>query len=265
MNFLKYVQFSPDLMKNITEIVSKNRVTVIENIPDYIANDGFYIPLGEQLGTLIRKGFNPFTHEIINESWEDVVYQEEHVNATYKFSNKHHPLHTDFCDSSIDLSLVYLICRKQADYGGDTIFLEAELLITLLQKYRPQLLEDIQQHDVIFGNKPHPIFRAIGKILEFDDQGPLFRWNYHVVAEENSEEVKRIAKDFHYFLETFVFAAKIPTALNMKANDAVVIHDFRVLHGRNAYLGQRHMWKAAIATSDREAIRAKLLELNLTM
>lgn len=264
MNFLKRVKYTDGLLDEIAGHVNENQVVVVEDIPDEVATNEFYIELGGKLGTLIRKGFNPFTHEIIDESWEDVIFKKEYVNATYKYSNKHHPLHTDFCDSSIDLNLVYLICKKQAEHGGDTIFLQAEKLLALLEEYEPQLLEDIQKYDVIFGNKPHPIFRNTGKILTFDEQGPLFRWNYHVVADENSEEVKRIAEEFHYFLETFVFSGMIPTPVNLKPNDFVVIHDYRVLHGRNAYLGHRHMLKAAIATSDREAIKKKLLELNLT-
>ena len=266
MDFIKKTDYYDNLLEDIKELADSSKVLVIKNIPDEVATDDFYIKIGNAIGLLIRKGFNPFTGELIDESWENIEYKKEYVYRTYKYSNKRHSLHTDFCDSSVPLDYVYLICREQAELGGETVFLDSKELIDLLQKYEPNLLEDIQKHDVVFGTKPSPIFRYTGKILSFDEDGEaILNWNYHVIAKENSKEVKEIAERFHEFLDTFVFNSFILKGEKLKKNEFVIMQDHKVLHGRNSYFGYRHMYKAAISASNIEIVKQKLIELNLSI
>lgn len=265
MNFIKKVNFTEEILENISELIENNKLVLIENVPDSFSNDAFYIKLGNTVGYLIHKSYNQLTKKIDDNAWDHIEFNEVHVEKAYKFSNKRHFLHTDFCDMVIPFDCVLLICKQPAEIGGETTFLDSEYLIELLEKYAPELYKKLLTTDVIFSNKPQPIFKNINKIISFDEKGPLLNWSYNIISKENSKEVFEVTNEFHEFLNTFVFNAAIPTAIKLKKNDIVLMNDHRLLHGRNSYFGYRHLLKSAISITHQEEIKEMITSLNLSV
>ncbi|CAN5251414.1 hypothetical protein BH09BAC1_BH09BAC1_13980 [soil metagenome] len=261
MDFIQRIPYSENLKDTIAEVINKSRVTVIIEVPD-IDISQYYVELGEAVGMLFRKDVDPINKKIIDNSWTTVKFDPRYIEQTYKHSNKHQPLHTDYCNASINLDVVLLICESAAVHGGATVFLDGALLVELLKTYRPELFEKLQHHEVIFGRQPSPIFRNTVKVISFDQHGPIVNWNYAVVAPDNTPEVLAMAEELHDFLENYVMFAGIPEPVYLKKGEAVFMHDQRLLHGRNAFLGDRSLLKGGIATTDAEAIKAKLKQLN---
>lgn len=254
MNFIKHVDYFDTIKNNIIELVNQNKVVVIQNLPEHIDLDIFYKDLGETLGLLFRKDVDPINKKIIHDSWTTIRFDERYINQTYKHSNKHQPLHTDYCNASIELDLVLLICKKAADFGGATVFYDSSDLVKLLKKFKPNLFEQMQMKTVIFGKQPSPIFQNSTKILSFDDLGPIINWNYAVISEENSQEVIEMCEEFHDFLEENIFLSGETISISLKERDAVIMNDQRILHGRNSFLGDRFLLKAGIASKNHEEI-----------
>lgn len=254
MNFICEVKYENNLLDNIKRLVAENKVVVIRDLPESIDINSFYTNIGQILGLLFKKDVDPINKKIIHDSWTTIRYDERYINQTYKHSNKHQPLHTDYCNASINLDLVLLVCETAATYGGATVFWDAIDLVSLLEEYQPILYSAIQKYDVIFGKTPSPIFQNKAKILSFDKKGPLVNWNYAVISDDNSPEVLELCNQFHCFLEENVFLSGCLKKVNLKRGDAVVFNDKRILHGRNSFLGYRSLLKAGIATENHEYI-----------
>ena len=65
-------------------------------------------------------------------------------------------------------------------------------------------------------------------------------WNYFR-AEKND-----IVESFHNFLEKIIFQGGLFNPITLKEGEALFFWDNKVLHGRNSFVGNRHLKKAAI-------------------
>ncbi len=258
MNFIKRVPYYPTINEDINRLVFENKVLHIADVPPHVDIDNFYIGLGDKLGMLFRKDIDPVTRTLIHDSWTVVKYDERYIHDTYKHSNKAQPLHTDYCNASIPLDLVVLICVNEAPVGGATIFLDSVILLDLLKAYRPELLKKLEDEVVIFGKAEHPVFRNRAKVISYNSAGPVLYWNYAVVAPDNSPAVLQMCEEFHDFLETYIVRGGIPQPVYLKPGEAVFMQDKTILHGRNAFFGERHLLKGGIACNDLDVIKEKL-------
>ena len=261
MSFIKRVKYYDNMVADIKNLVATNKVVHISEVPKDIDLDKFYIGLGEALGMLFRKDVDPATRQLIHDSWTMVRYDERYLHETYKHSNKAQPLHTDYCNASIALDVVELICVESAPYGGATIFLDSVLLLELLEKFNPGLMQKLQEKEVIFGKSPHPLFRNTARVISFDNEGPLLYWNYAVVAPDNTPDVLEMCEEFHDFLESYVVRGGLYTPVYLEAGEGVFMQDKRILHGRNAFFGHRHLLKGGIATKDLEMVQEKVRKI----
>ena len=261
MNFIKQVKYNDNLAADIKNLVAANKVVYVTDVPQHIDIDKFYIGLGEALGMLFRKDVDPVTRQLVHNSWTMVKYDERYLHDTYKHSNKAQPLHTDYCNASIPLDVVELICVESAPYGGATIFLDSAVLLDILEKFNPELMQQLTEKEVIFGKSPHPLFRNTSTVISFDNEGPLLYWNYAVVAPDNAPDVLEMCEKFHDFLETYVVRGGLCTALYLSPGEGVFMQDKRILHGRNAFFGNRHLLKGGIATKDLEIVQEKIRKI----
>jgi alpha-ketoglutarate-dependent taurine dioxygenase len=252
MNFIREIDYNEILEGEISSMAGNNKVLVIRNVPEEIDADKFYTGLGNQLGYLFKKDVDPINKKIIDNTWTTIKFDERYIEQTYKHSNKHQPLHTDYCNASIDLDMVLLICKEPAPIGGATVFVDSEKLIYILENFNSDLFERLKNNEVIFGKSPSPIFRNKAKIIDFDSKGAVLHWNYAVIAPDNSAEVLRLCDEFHFFLEEYIFMAGIPEEIYLKKNEAVIMQDRRILHGRNSFWGDRFLLKGGVMSSPSE-------------
>ena len=261
MDFIKRIGYYDNLLADIKSLAAANKVLHITNVPQGVDVDKLYMELGSALGILFRKDVDPITRQLIHDSWTIVKYDVRYLHDTYKHSNKAQPLHTDYCNASIALDVVVLICVEAAPYGGATIFFDSILLLELLKEYKPELLKQLEEKEVIFGKTPHPLFRNTAKVISYDSDGPVLYWNYAVIAPENSPDVLKMCEDFHEFLESYVVRGGLCTPINLAPGEGVFMQDKRILHGRNAFLGQRHLLKGGVATKDLEIVQQKVSKI----
>lgn len=252
MNFLIETTYSPDLKNDVKNLVEKNKVVVIRDAPEDLNLNEYYSELGNSLGLLFKKDVDPINKKIIHDSWTTIKFDERYIEQTYKHSNKHQPLHTDYCNASIDLSLVLLICQEAAPIGGATFFIDGEHLIHILKEYKIELYNKLSSQEVFFGTSA-PVFRNKAKVIDFDTDGnPILHWNYAVIAPDNNREILEICDEFHEFLEEYIVNGGVATKVYLSKNEAVIMNDKKVLHGRDAFLGNRFLLKGAVATSNLE-------------
>ena len=260
MDFIKEISFKDFKLSDFKRAFTSAKIVYIKDVPDINA-DEFYTEISAELGLLLKKDVDPVNKTIIDDAWTTIKYDKRYIHQTYKHSNKHQPLHTDYCNASINIDGVVLFCEIPATYGGATCFIDGVEVISLLQQYEPELLKKLENTEMIFGKKPSPIFRNCTKVVAYDKLGPILNWNYAVVAEDNSKEALDLAENFHYFLEEYVFNAGLPIDIPLKRNEAVLFHDKRILHGRRSFLGDRFLLKGGVFTRSEPGEREHIKKL----
>lgn len=157
----------------------------------------------------------------------------------YFASNTRQPLHSDYAyyheTESPDWLMLY--CIKPSEYGGKTHLFSTDSLISILKKYDPSLLEDIQtevtwKYTGVDGDKIHK-----KPILD----GSRINWNYWQIKKElNTVEVMRIREEFFTFLENVIVGGNMyDFSKTWSPGDCIIFNDKYNLHGRDAFLGDR--------------------------
>lgn len=220
------------------------KVVHLKNIPEDGDLMEIYTQITQNVGELIRRGEDFDKKEFTKDQWLDVRYNPNLADV-YRHSNTAQPLHTDGAYIvNFDYELVFLFCTEQADYGGATIFIDGDLLYELLQKYEPRLLSLLESEVVFFSKGTFGAKKA--KIIDRDEKSLLLNWNFYRIAENNSDLVKKMTNDFQNFLQNNIVAGGLTTNITLQKGEAVFFHDRRVLHGRNAFLGNRCLIKGAL-------------------
>ena len=260
MNFFKAIDYRPDLVQDIRTVVLDNAVTHLKNVPDSTDLESYYVELAEAIGYLVRQDEDPETAEIKDKAWTRIKYKKEKSETAYKYSNNRHPMHTDYCYFPIDMDITFFYCEKQADEGGETVFLDSEVLLCLLKETNPELLQQLESRMVRFGRGKSRFSTKQAKVITYDSKGVKFHWSFPRVSEENPAEVIQMAKDFSDFLNEKIMDEGRVEPVLLKRGEAVFIQDKRVLHGRNAYNGERWLMKAPIITGKVDVFKAKIGE-----
>ena len=154
-------------------------------------------------------------------------------SQSYSHSQTRQPFHTDGSYESNAPQITYFCCKKQAEFGGATIFIEIEDLEAALQLYDADLLKDLKTTELIFSKgkdyKTKPIINN-GKLT----------WNWHRCNE------LPIAKRFHEFMESKIFDGGVYNSVNLKEGEALFFMDEEVLHGRQSFIGSRWLINGGI-------------------
>ena len=154
-------------------------------------------------------------------------------------ANTRQPLHSDYAyfpvNNSPDWVLMY--CLKPSEFGGTTRFLSAFTLRQIMEKYNPELLEklSIEVTWSYVGANGDELHKK--SILKED----RINWNYWQIKPElNDEKVINIRNDFFEFLENVVTDGSIYDFSKVwKRGDVIIWNDKKMLHGRDAFLGDR--------------------------
>jgi alpha-ketoglutarate-dependent taurine dioxygenase len=248
-NYFVKIDYQQKDIKQMSDLIRQYNISHIYNVPEDLNVEIFYRDLANHVGLLVEKEEDPYTGKLTT-GWNKIEFKPETNNSAFKYSNTRQPLHTDYGFVSIDLDMTFFYCETQANYGGATFFLDPILLVNILKEYEPVLYTQLTSSIVQFGRAGNKISSRRSKIIDFDDQGVLLNWNYYRVSPDNDEDILQMTERFHVFLEDFITNAGLVDNVLLKKNEAVFFHDKRILHGRNSFLGNRKLLKAAIVTSN---------------
>jgi Taurine catabolism dioxygenase TauD, TfdA family len=251
MNYFKKIEYRD--FKNAIDELQKNipgyQLIHLSDFTHDVSMDEFYRSVSEAMGEIQPIDEDKKTGTLTGERWIDITYDPAEPNK-YRSSNTRQPFHTD--DSYIEIAgaegrVTFFYCESQASIGGATTFLKSEDIINaLLFDEELQLLDDIQKTKIKFSKSNSVKVRSI---LNEDDAGKIWNWNWHSVDEDNSKEALNVAKRFHEFLENRILMAGLALSVHLMPGEAVFFHDHRLLHGRNAFFtkesGGRKLIKGA--------------------
>jgi alpha-ketoglutarate-dependent taurine dioxygenase len=179
------------------------------------------------------------------ETWMEVRYDPAYPNA-YRHSASAQPLHTDGSYIPSFPNATLMCCVANAADGGETVFLDSELLVEILQQENPDLL-DLKTITI-----PHTRSGDSRNlpVLRHERGGWRVNWNYFCVDPDINASVAELRETFHQFLLTSQGVQKGIVPVKLQPGDAVFWKDEELLHGRNAFNAQiaseRFLWKCAI-------------------
>ena len=178
--------------------------------------------------------------------WIEVRYDAAIPDdAAYRFSKNAQPLHTDESYLSEPAEVMFMHCLVQAPAGGETTFVDADVLWQQLLAHAPALAARLLDHSVRFakaGDARHlPIIARTAAGLRLN-------WNYHCVDPAESPANHALARDFRQFLLDYLNDSPAEIALALAPGEAVAWWDDQVLHGRRAFRAE--------ATNDRFLLKS---------
>ena len=178
--------------------------------------------------------------------WIEVRYDADIPDdAAYRFSKNAQPLHTDESYLSDPAEVMFMHCLVQAPAGGETTFVDADVLWERLKAVSPALASRLLNRPVCFAKAGHS--RTLPIIAE-TPAGLRLNWNYHCVDPAESPEAHALARDFRQFLLDHVSNTPAEVALQLAPGEAVAWWDDQVLHGRRAF--------RAVHTNDRFLLKS---------
>ncbi|MBL4586930.1 MAG: TauD/TfdA family dioxygenase [Flavobacteriales bacterium] len=181
-----------------------------------------------------------------------------------KYSDKRHPLHTDYSTSPMDLGMTFFFCQQPAQFGGATLFVDPEVLIAALKEYDPELLEQLCNTEVELSRQGLKESKRVARIIDISGAEAILNWNYFRAAQIKDETVKEMVEKFHGFLEDKIVMGGLTTAVKLKVREGVFFHDSNVLHGRYSFIGDRCLKKGTIVLKDVDLVLAALEQNTLT-
>lgn len=242
--------------------IEKYAVTHLTDVPEETDLETFYSEIASCIGFFIKTDMDPNTVEMKEDSWGEIRYSKEKAKKAYRYSDKRHPLHTDYSTAPIDFGMTLFFCDEAAVFGGATLFLDSNVLVESLKVYDPELLEKLRTTEIELSRQGLNRTKRVGKIIDFDNSGIVLNWNYFRVAGTNDESVREMAEQFHTFLEEKIVMGGLTKAVKLKKGEAVFFHDCRVLHGRYAFIGDRCLKRGVIVIENIEEVKAAFKQIS---
>ena len=192
----------------------------------------FWADVARAVGTIDLRHESSDTHLRFESVWWDVQYDPAHPN-TYRHSKTRQPLHTDsaFHDDPSDATM--FVCEAPARAGGACTFLDARRLVAVMEAEAPDLLAAVLRTPLLFKRGDNP--GNLTPIIRLEADAPRVNWNYYRVAPDQPEATNQVKERFHEFLERRFVATGDLLRLTLRAWEAVIFKDQRVLHGREAF------------------------------
>lgn len=206
----------------------------------------FYSRLAAQLGRSVGIGEDLHTGNANEEQWVEIKYDKNHA-STFQHSNTRQPLHTDAAYTHINPDINFFFCLQQADIGGATTFVDVKDVMSILDKYEPELARDIRNTEILFGKGTNQ--RKQSKIIYLATSSLKVNWNYYRVSPENNKAALQLCESFQSFLENRIVGGGMLQPVSLKAGECLFFHDDEVLHGRNAFYGDRCLIKGGLNIS----------------
>ena len=186
------------------------------------------------------------TQQRTGKIWMEIRYDSNYPDA-YRHSANAQPLHTDGSYVSGFPNASFMCCVANASQGGETVFLDSELLVKILQEEDPNLLSNLQEITI-----PHARSgdRRNLPVLRHEQGSWRVNWNYYCVDPDIDASVLKLRETFQQFLLNSPGVRKGLVPIKLQPGDAVVWKDEELLHGRNAFTAhtasERFLWKCAL-------------------
>lgn len=241
--FFKKIAFedTPDFVARFRDDLYNTKLVHFTSVPKDVDHMEFYENLVNQMGEILAVDEDDKSGDANASRWTDIRYVMETNNTTFRHANTRQPLHTDAAYTNFDQDINFFFCIEAAEIGGATTFIDSKPVLEILQKYYKELYTQLCDTEVVFdkgGNQ-----RKKRKIIDTDERGVKFNWNWYRVSDENSAEVKAMCDEFHEFLESRIVMGGLLEPVYLKPGECVFFHDDRILHGRNSFLGSRNLIK----------------------
>ncbi|MBP9151685.1 MAG: TauD/TfdA family dioxygenase [Flavobacteriales bacterium] len=235
---------------NFKELLESTKVLVLRKKPS--KHDGnYYQALAQTAGYLTMFEENHISGEL-KRSWLEIRYVPEKSEETYKNSNHFQPLHTDYAYFSIAVEISFFYCIEQAEIGGSTYFIDTERVAQILKLVDPVLFQEVIGTPIRYSRGTDEFSFNEDMILKPTQTGGYeMTWNYFRVMRNNPDSMA-LAEKFKLFLETHVERCGEFVSIKLQPGDAVFFRDREVLHGRNSFIGNRHLNKGGIILNDIE-------------
>jgi alpha-ketoglutarate-dependent taurine dioxygenase len=207
----------------------------------------FYDALTEATGQCLHLDENFALGSVrTGQKWIEVRYDAAIPDdAAYRFSKNAQPLHTDESYLSEPADVMFMHCLVQAPAGGETTFVDADVLWQQLQEQAPTLAARLLNRPLCFAKAGDS--RTL-PILAQTPAGLRLNWNYHCVDPAETAENHALAQEFREFLLAHVTGTAAEVAIQLAPGEAVAWWDDQVLHGRRAF--------QAVATNDRFLLKS---------
>lgn len=207
----------------------------------------FYEALTEATGQCLHLDENFAEGSIrTGQKWIEVRYDAAIPDdAAYRFSKNAQPLHTDESYLSDPADVMFMHCLVQAPAGGETTFVDAEVLWQQLRQHAPALAAQLLGRPVRFAKAGDA--RTL-PIIAQTPAGLRLNWNYHCVDPAETAENHALAEQFRQFLQARITGTAAEVAIQLAPGEAVAWWDDQVLHGRRAF--------QAVATNDRFLLKS---------
>lgn len=231
------------LEQELKQWIQEYKIVYLKNVPSGMDYMDFYRRLTAQVGKPVAIGEDLHTGNATEEQWTEIRYDKNRA-ATFQYSNTRQPLHTDAAYTNFNLDINFFFCLQQADIGGATTFADVKEVSVILAQYEPELASRIEATEIHFGKGADQ--RKRSKIIYPGKKGLKANWNYYRVSPENDEEALNLRESFHHFLENKIVAGGLLHPVSLKTGECLFFHDDEVLHGRNAFYGNRHLIKGGL-------------------
>jgi alpha-ketoglutarate-dependent taurine dioxygenase len=240
------------LIDIVRDKMSRYRVLHLRNVVPPGDPLGYWLRVGSAFGSPMALGEDGDTGERKHDEsvWSDVRFTPNRPD-TYRYHNVGQPLHTDgaYLPDAGDIVLFYM--AKQAQAGGESLFIDAETLAAHAEAEAPALLEALTTIPIRFGKQGS---ERVVPVLQREGDRPKLNWNYYRVLPDQGETIARLREEFQEFLQHLVDSGRV-LEFTMRDGDVVLFRDRDVLHGRRAYAaqdaGDRLLWKSYFVAPER--------------
>lgn len=218
----------------------------VDPILSELANTGFVLIDGlktiEDFATLSKKLGDVIQHRDSNHPSGIITLRPTAgvSRETFKgYTRKEQYLHTDGTMVTRPADIVALMCEKQSAQGGESIFLDAQILYEKLALEEPQLLAALfEEGAAMFGEKAEGIFyKPILKEVTDKFLTISFRYDKLVIF---SEKIQKKLKQLLQFMDSGMLTVRL------KPGQGYVINNHRYIHGRRKFYGDRVIHRAQI-------------------
>lgn len=240
-------QFNPEILLKAWQNSKVIHLRVTDLAPEDVL--GFYDRLLPKIGTAyalaedVRVGDR--NQQKNGEIWTEIRYDPAFPNA-YRHSPNAQPLHTDGSYSDFPYASL-MCCVVNASEGGETVFIDSDVIVKILAEEDPELLTELENTIV-----PHARSGDSSSLPVIRHDNGVWRvnWNYYCVDMEAGEKVLDLRERFQQFLLTSPQVRNNLIPVKLQTGDAVVWKDDELLHGRNSFRAdrpsERFLWKCAI-------------------
>jgi alpha-ketoglutarate-dependent taurine dioxygenase len=228
----------------------ENKVFVLkaDSVPEDV--QGFYESIFNFLGTPIpiAEDVNLGSRESQRSGkiWFEVRYDPKHPDA-YRHSANAQPLHTDGSYISDFPTSTLLACVANAGVGGETTFIDSKVLLEIMKKEKPFLLEYLLKNKVKHSRSGDT---RLDEIIRIESEDVFVNYNYYCVDKTNNKEIIDAIEEFQDYLLKSPTIKEATIGVKLTPGDSVFWRDNYCLHGRNSFVAnqesERFIWKCAI-------------------